>query len=121
MARIVNCYTFVRGMKKLLRSIFERNLVFIYLFIYLFFHVIKFPKFIFLYRIPCTGALYCSVLSLLHPVLSTRKLTLKIKWTFQKKNQCTCTTAWLLNGFPSQEMFKVHRKLKKKKKLLLLI
>ena len=79
MARMVNFYTFVHGMKKLLRSMFEEIFyLFIYLFIY-FFHVIKIPKFIFLYRIPCTGALYCSVLSLLHPELSTRKLTLKIK------------------------------------------
>ena len=37
-----------------------------------------------------------------------------------KENQCTCTTDWLLNGFLSQEMFKVHKKYKKNEIMIII-
>ena len=58
------------------------------------------------------GALCRFVLLLLDPVLSTRKLLLINEIDAPKENQCTGTTAWLFNGFLSQEMFKVPKRTK---------
>ena len=65
-----------------------------------------------LYRIDCMGALCRFVLLLLDPVLSTRKLLLINEIDAPKESQCTGTTAWLFNGFLSQEMFKVPKRKK---------
>ena len=58
------------------------------------------------------GGLCRFVLLLLDPVLSTRKLLLINEIDTPKENQCTGTTAWLFNGFLSQEMFKVPKRKK---------